>query len=473
MSILRSCPALVLVALAAACSGSSGSSTHAQRPAPTLDGCVRGGPSTAIVKVRADGERFEAAVLGRGPTGVVLANESDLGLCAWLPFARTLSRQGVRVLLFDYQSEPPQSEVAAAARWLRSAGARRVVLGGASEGAKAAIIASAHDPGLADAVVALSPERELGSTDVLPSARRLPVPALFAVARQDPYSASATPALARAAPAARTRLVQVPGADHGVALLHGPAAATVGAAVFTYLQRFQPAPPHPQPAAQECGSAVAGTGAARPVAFAAGDGVALHGDVLGSGVTTVVLDHEYPGSLCGWFPYAARLAKSGYRVLLFDERQQGDRLDLDVAAAVQEASALGAQRVVAMGASLGGAATLIAAGRDCMRVSGVVSVSGETDLRSYGEGAPPLYAVPYENRIGAPLLVVGSRADPLIGQAAVAQLVRRAGDGRAVLIPGSGHGWDLLQGPSASPTIRAAVAAFLAQAGPPVATGCS
>jgi dienelactone hydrolase len=473
MSILRSCPGLVLVALAAACSGSSGSSTHAHRAAPALDGCVRGGPSTAIVKVRAGGERFQAAVLGRGPTGVVLANESDLSLCAWLPFARTLSRQGVRVLLFDYQSEPPQSEVAAAARWLRSAGATRVVLGGASEGAKAAIIASAHDPGLADAVVALSPERELGSTAVMPSARRLRVPALFAVSRQDPYSASDTPALARAAPDARTQLVEVPGADHGVALLRGPPAATVGAAVYTFLQRFEASPPQAQPAVQECGSGVAGTASARPIGFAAGDGVALHGDVLGSGRTTVVLDHEYPSSLCGWFPYAAQLARSGYRVLLFDERGQGDRLDLDVAAAVEEASALRAQHVVAMGASLGGAATLIAAGRDCMLVSGVVSVSGETDLRSYGQGVPPLYAVPYGGRIRAPLLAVGSRSDPLIGGAAVATLVRRARDAQSVLIPGTVHGWDLLQGPSQSTRIRAAVALFLAHAGPPAATGCS
>ena len=473
MSILRSCPALVLVALAAACSGSSGSSTHAHRGVPALDGCVSSGASTQLAKVPAGGERFQAAILGHGPTGVVLANESDLDLCAWLPFAQTLSRRGFRVLLFDYASEPPQAEAAAAARWLRSAGATRVVLGGASEGAKAAIVASAHDPGLADAVVALSPERDLGSADVLPSARRLRVPAVFAVSRHDLYSASDTPALARAAPPARTQLVQVPGAGHGVALLHGPPAATVGAAVFTFLQPFEAAPPHPQPAAQECGSAVAGTGAAQPVAFAAGDGVALHGDVLGSGPTTVVLDHEYPSSLCGWFPYAAQLAKSGHRVLLFDERGQGDRLDLDVAAAVQEASALGAQHIVAMGASLGGAATLIAAGRDCMRVSGAISVSGETDLRSYGQGVPPLYAVPYEGRIRAPLLVVGSRADPLVGRAAAAALVGHAGAARAVLIPGAVHGWNLLEGPSASAKIRAAVAAFLVQAGPPVATGCS
>lgn len=158
-----------------------------------------------------------------------------------------------------------------------------------------------------------------------------------------------------------------------------------------------------------------------------------------------------PSTLCGWFPYAARLAKSGYRVLLFDERRSGDRLDLDVPAAVGEALALGARRVVAMGASRGGAATLIAAGRDCMLVSGVVSVSGETDLRSYGAGVPPLYAVPYERRIAAPLLVVGSRDDSLIGQGAVNTLVRRARHARAVLVPGGDHGWDMGAGPRRRP----------------------
>jgi hypothetical protein len=80
MPILRSCAALVLVALAAACSGSSGSRTHTHRAAPALDGCVSSGASTELVKVRAGGERFQAAILGRGPTGIVLANESDLDL---------------------------------------------------------------------------------------------------------------------------------------------------------------------------------------------------------------------------------------------------------------------------------------------------------------------------------------------------------------------------------------------------------
>jgi dienelactone hydrolase len=161
-------------------------------------------------------------------------------------------------------------------------------------------------------------------------------------------------------------------------------------------------------------------------------------------------------------------------VLLFDHRSDGTRLDLDVAAAVEEAYALGARRVIAMGASMGGAATLIAAGRDCMLVSGIVSASGETDLRGYGQGVPPLDAVPYERRITAPLLVVGSRGDPLIDRAGVARLLRRVHTrrARAVLVPGTGHGWDLLEGPPANPRIRAAVASFIAAAGRPVATGC-
>jgi dienelactone hydrolase len=158
----------------------------------------------------------------------------------------------------------------------------------------------------------------------------------------------------------------------------------------------------------------------------------------------VVLAHEYPSSLCGWFPYAAELARTGNRVLLFDQRVNGPRLDLDVVAAVQKARELDAAKVVAMGASLGGAATLVAAGRDCFDVSGVVSASGETDLRTYGRGVPPLYAVPLEHAIAAPLLVIGSKDDPLVGEADVARLVERASSTakRSLLVDGSVHGWD-------------------------------
>jgi esterase/lipase len=82
--------------------------------------------------------------------------------------------------------------------------------------------------------------------------------------------------------------------------------------------------------------------------------------------------------------------------------------------------------------------------------------------------------VPFERHIAAPLLVVGSKADPLIGEADVARLLDRASSTRkqAVLVDGSGHGWGLLQGPTARRSLRVAIADFLAHADPPVATGC-
>jgi len=438
-----------------------------------LDGCARTSADTRLVHFGSGG-RLAGVVLGHGRTGVVLANQSDEDLCSWLPFARTTAAQGLRVLAFDYGSGAPEREVAAAARELRRRGATRIVLVGASEGAKAAILAEAARPTLAAAVVALSPERFLRDTDVLPAARRLQVATLFATSTHDPYSAQDTPTLARAAVHAPARLVTVPGDAHGVDLVRGPPAATVAAAALDFLVPYGPRR-HPPSLASECGGAVASTAPpARAVAFTAGDGAQLHGIVLGSGTTAVVLAHEYPSSLCGWFPYAADLARGGVRVLAFDSRNTGSRLDLDVVAAVEQARELGADRVVAMGASLGGAATLIAAGRDCFSVSGVVSASGEIDLRTYGRGVPPLYAVPFERAIEAPLLVVGSRGDPLVGEADVTRLVRRASSAvkRSVLVDGSGHGWDLLQGPTARASLRDAVADFVAHAGPPIATGC-
>ncbi len=99
----------------------------------------------------------------------------------------------------------------------------------------------------------------------------------------------------------------------------------------------------------------------------------------------------------------------------------------------------------------------------------------ETDLRTYGRGVPPLYAVPYERRIAAPLLVVGSKGDPLVDEADVDRLLARAwsSEKRAVLVDDAGHGWSFLQGSGANAAIRDAVANFLADAGTPVATGCA
>ena len=203
---------------------------------PSLDGCVRAGSDTRIVRVAAGRkDSIRAAVLGGGTAGLVLSNQSDRNLCSWLPFARTLTAGGYRVLLYDYARASADVEAAAAAVELRRLGARSVTLVGASEGAKASIIAAARPATPVDGVVSLSAERYLGGTDVLPSARKLSRPALFVTARDDPYSQSDTPQLYAACPALQKRLVVVPGDAHGVDLLTGPTADPVHDAILAFL----------------------------------------------------------------------------------------------------------------------------------------------------------------------------------------------------------------------------------------------
>jgi len=186
---------------------------------PPLDGCV--GPATGarLVTFSApDGAKVEAAVLGQGRRGVVLSNESDENLCAWLPFAHDLVAAGFRALLYDYSGANPVAEAAAAAAELRRLGAATVALAGASEGAKVSIVAAsrAHAVGVAS----ISAERYLsGFGDVVPAARRLRTPVLYLTAKHDPFSKDDTPLLYRVTRERSKRLVVLPGIDHGIALL--------------------------------------------------------------------------------------------------------------------------------------------------------------------------------------------------------------------------------------------------------------
>src|SRR2546428_10529610 len=68
---------------------------------------------------------------------------------------------------------------------------------------------------------------------------------------------------------------------------------------------------------QRCGALTRG---AKAVWFRAADGTVLDGAAVGTGRSGVVLAHEYPADLCGWWPFATHLARHGFRVLAFDFR---------------------------------------------------------------------------------------------------------------------------------------------------------
>ncbi len=211
----------MVTALCAACALSAcGGGPSSAAPG---DGCVEIPASGVRVLGVAGpgGEQLDAVVLGSGPTGVVLSDQSDRNLCSWLPFARTLVRRNYRVFLHDTRAGAPEEEVAAVATAARQDGVRRLLLMGASEGAKASLIAASRVAPPVDGVVTLSAESRLNGQEVLPAVRRQSVPLLLVTADRDWWgSDSASRAFYAAAPNRDKKLVMVSGWDHGVDLLN-------------------------------------------------------------------------------------------------------------------------------------------------------------------------------------------------------------------------------------------------------------
>jgi pimeloyl-ACP methyl ester carboxylesterase len=208
---------------------------------PVFDDCVHAGNGTRIVAVAAAGERIAAAVLGRGETGVVIANEQNDDPCRWLPLARALAARGIRPLLFDYGVGNEVTEALALARWLRHDGARHVALLGGSLGGEVAIVAGAsrRARGLLDAVVSLSaPRSDQRFADNLPAARRLRLPVLYVSARDDGVTnfAKDTRQLHRATMSRVNELLLVGGADHASELVTGEHGRQVLAAIGAFLR---------------------------------------------------------------------------------------------------------------------------------------------------------------------------------------------------------------------------------------------
>lgn len=212
-------------------------------PAPprTLDGCVRAGPGVRVIQFPApDRLRMRGAVLGSGPRGVVLANQSRANVCSWLPFARVLAHRGYRVLVFDYVSARHISGLDAtyAGRELIRRGARRVVYVGASKGADAALIAAGATRPRAAGAVALSAGAL--QRDVHGAVTRLSA-VLFVAAAQDEYSADMSRLLYARTRTADKRLVVWPNGDHGMGLLWGEHGAATKQLIFDFLRAHLPA----------------------------------------------------------------------------------------------------------------------------------------------------------------------------------------------------------------------------------------
>ena len=203
--------------------------------------------------------------------------------------------------------------------------------------------------------------------------------------------------------------------------------------------------------------------------FRAPDGTRLVGHRFGGKRpgrrTAVVLAHMSEGDLCSWVPYARRLAARGFFVFPFDFRGHGfsegaqdhGKAVADTIGAVRAVRALGARRVVVVGASLGGIAAVIAAPRLRPPVQGVVSVSGPAAIE--GE----LDARAAAPRLRVPTLYIAAEQDqnvPYDFAAEARELHDLTGtpEKRVELFPGSLHGTFLVDG---SGQVRAALERFV------------
>lgn len=200
---------------------------------------------------------------------------------------------------------------------------------------------------------------------------------------------------------------------------------------------------------------------AQAVTFTTSDGIALSGHLFGSGPSGVVLCHMYPADQTSWYETARKLAARGYQVLTFDFRGYGgsggdkqiEHIDRDALAAASQMAATGATKIVFVGASMGGTASLVAAqallaaqptsnaANPSPAVAGVATLSAPVSFKGLSAEA----AVP---KLSCPLLFIAAEKDA--GAAGARELQELAGDaGVLQILPGADHGTDLLTGAQA------------------------
>ena len=211
----------------------------------------------------------------------------------------------------------------------------------------------------------------------------------------------------------------------------------------------------PQPA-RRCGTP---DHPALAIRFRAGDGALLDAAIVGAGPIGVVLLHEYPGPMCGWWPYAVYLARHGVHALLFDfgclglsSCPGGGRTDpsAEVAAAMSVLRAHGARTIALLGGSMGGVIAVMAAAR--LDPTAVVDLSGERDLGELLPGAH-LDSFAPARALHAPALFVVARGDRYVSVSDMRAIYQRAGSRikRLIVLPAdAGHGWDMLLGANLS-----------------------
>jgi dienelactone hydrolase len=183
------------------------------------------------------------------------------------------------------------------------------------------------------------------------------------------------------------------------------------------------------------------------IVFKSSSGTATGGFLTGSGNTGIVLAHQADGNVCQWKDKAVELGKTGFRVLAVNSTTGDEVAEIEGAASLLRAE--GAWKLLVMGASRGGAATLQAAARMPLEPDAVVALSAPAKDGS-------LDALGAAQALTAPVLYVAGERDGAGGPAAreLSRVSTKAAENRLESVKGSAqHGVALLAGPDTWQTV--------------------
>jgi pimeloyl-ACP methyl ester carboxylesterase len=195
----------------------------------------------------------------------------------------------------------------------------------------------------------------------------------------------------------------------------------------------------PAPATFGTTAAACGEEGAEGIRLVTENGTELDAALVGEGDVGVVLGHQFRSDMCSWLPFGKRLAQGGVQALAINFASTSP--DDDMVAGAHELQRRGADRIMVVGAWMGGTAALVAAAE--IDVAGVAALSAP---REFGG----LDALPSVRGLGTPALFLVGRQDTEFARDA--RLLYRATsspDKALVVTTGSEHGTDLLQNPQA------------------------
>lgn len=216
-------------------------STSAPTPLPTAPNI----PGVEVNFSTEDHVRLAGLLYGKsGTTAIICSHEHPGSKAQWSDSAPWFAARGYLVLAYDFrgwgesqgqfEASKLDRDVFAAIAFVKSRGAKRVILLGASMGADISLIAASETR--VAGVIALSPEYLFGLSDT--QIRAIAVPKLFINSEDDDFVDDTRQMFQRAR--APKGLHLYPGAAHGVDILGGEYGQDLIGRILAFASRYAP-----------------------------------------------------------------------------------------------------------------------------------------------------------------------------------------------------------------------------------------